>query len=81
MFQFYSCFYLSPYAFPSLKIIKQIVQDRVVTLQALQDILKDKGHNVTLATSSSVAQGIKRLGEESIIANSDFRKGGAPDGY
>ena len=50
--------------------------------QEVLDILKEKGHNLTQMDSfGSVVQGIVTLGEESITANSDYRKGGAPDGY
>lgn len=43
--------------------------------------LKKKGHNLTeRAVGGSTVQGIHRVGDY-IYANSDFRKGGWPDGY
>ena len=49
--------------------------------QQLRDRLQALGHNITLLESTgSVVQGIVTSGQY-ITANSDFRKGGAPDGY
>ena len=51
-------------------------------LQAIENKLREMGHNITLMDSfGSVVQGIVATGKESIMANSDYRKAGAPDGY
>ena len=50
--------------------------------QVVVDGLREIGHNISIKTSAScVVQGIQRLYNGDIVANSDYRKGGAPDGY
>ncbi|XP_053376277.1 glutathione hydrolase 1 proenzyme-like [Mercenaria mercenaria] len=48
--------------------------------QVLIDGLQGLGHNTTVDIPLSVVQGILRQGNQ-ITANSDFRKGGEPDGF
>ena len=52
-----------------------------LSIQAVVDGLKAKGHNVTeVDVGKSIVQGITRVGE-TLYANSDYRKGGTTAGY
>ena len=56
--------------------------DDTLPFQVIENKLIEMGHNITLMDSfGSVVQGIVVKGPESIKANSDWRKAGAPDGY
>ncbi|KAH3882883.1 hypothetical protein DPMN_006829 [Dreissena polymorpha] len=51
------------------------------TFQIVLDGLRALGHNVSVvASASSTCQGVLRQGDY-IMANSDYRKYGEPDGY
>ena len=54
----------------------------VPPFQVIENKLIEMGHNITLMDAfGSVVQGIVVTGPESIMANSDWREAGAPDGY
>ena len=56
--------------------------DNIHPFQVIENKLIEMGHNITLMDSfGSVVQGIVVTGPESIMANSDWREAGAPDGY
>ena len=52
----------------------------LIFLQEIIAGLKGKGHEVVNMTGWSVLQAVRAKDDE-IVAVSDFRKGGKPDGY